>query len=342
MVGSPIGGALTRHAFLDGWRALAIVGVLIDHYVTARPINLGRFGVEMFFVLSGLLMADILFVRRMELPTFFWRRGSRVYPALIVFLVAMMVLVALGLTKITPVQFAAAFTFTYNYVQIWGGGRAAFIDHIWTLCIEEHTYLVLALVAVLTRRSPVAGALVCLALAAAAWANGLIQTLLGGDYYVVYWRSDVRGASILLGAAAYLLLRSVKVPTWTPVLLAVAAVALNFNSVPDPLKYSVGTACLAGVVVFLAQAPKVVVGALSSRPMALFGLWSFSTYLWQQPFSRIAPFPSNLVWVAAAVVVAFMSYTLVENPARAYLNRLREGFGARRATSEPRSVDRTA
>jgi hypothetical protein len=41
-------------------------------------------------------------------------------------------------------------------------------------------------------------------------------------------------------------------------------------------------------------------------------------------------------------VVAFMSYTLVENPARAYLNRLREGLGARRATSEPRSVDRTA
>jgi len=73
---------------LDGWRGLAILGVLFDHFVTKSGINLGRFGVELFFVLSGRLMAEILFVQKMPLD-FFLRRFSRVYPALFVFVLAM-------------------------------------------------------------------------------------------------------------------------------------------------------------------------------------------------------------------------------------------------------------
>ena len=57
-------------------------------FVTKSGINLGRFGVELFFVLSGRLMAEILFVQKMPLD-FFLRRFSRVYPALFVFVLAM-------------------------------------------------------------------------------------------------------------------------------------------------------------------------------------------------------------------------------------------------------------
>ncbi|MER8439084.1 hypothetical protein NKH36_02770 [Mesorhizobium sp. M1312] len=52
----------TRLAHLDGWRGLSIVLVLIGHFFPVPGINLGVMGVEFFFVLSGRLMAEILFV----------------------------------------------------------------------------------------------------------------------------------------------------------------------------------------------------------------------------------------------------------------------------------------
>lgn len=51
---------------LDGWRAAAIIGVLIGHFVQVPGFNAGRFGVELFFVLSGLLMAQLLFVKKLR------------------------------------------------------------------------------------------------------------------------------------------------------------------------------------------------------------------------------------------------------------------------------------
>jgi peptidoglycan/LPS O-acetylase OafA/YrhL len=56
-----------RLSYLDGWRGLAIICVLAGHFLFIKSFNLGPFGVELFFVLSGRLMADILFVFREDL-----------------------------------------------------------------------------------------------------------------------------------------------------------------------------------------------------------------------------------------------------------------------------------
>ena len=55
------------------------------HFAPLPGINFGRMGVELFFVLSGRLMAEILFVRRFPIPAFFRRRIARVWPALFLF-----------------------------------------------------------------------------------------------------------------------------------------------------------------------------------------------------------------------------------------------------------------
>src|SRR5690625_2047559 len=72
---------------LDGWRALAIVAVLIFHL---RPDILpgGFIGVDVFFVISGFLITTLL-VRelarhgRINLPRFWLRRARRLLPALV-------------------------------------------------------------------------------------------------------------------------------------------------------------------------------------------------------------------------------------------------------------------
>ncbi|MES0128269.1 acyltransferase [Mesorhizobium sp. M0029] len=166
--------ARARLAYLDGWRGLSIALVLIGHFFPVPGINLGVLGVEFFFVLSGRLMGEILFIERFPLKKFFKRRFSRIYPALLVFVTSAMI--GLSSTFIAFKWKAAltALTFTYNYAGILIT-RAGALDHIWSLCVEEHAYIILALISVaVTGRGNVVRLLVTLSLLA--MANGAIRT----------------------------------------------------------------------------------------------------------------------------------------------------------------------
>ena len=311
-----------RVRYLDGWRGWAILLVLFGHYFTSKGINLGRFGVELFFVLSGRLMAEILFVRNTPLSNFFPRRFSRVYPGL-----AVLALIVLGAALIFRhpdlklAQFASVLTFTYNYVDTWVG-HSAVLDQTWSLCVEEHMYILLGLLALLHKARPLPIAYVCASGALAAVVNGMIQTALGGNYYSVYWRTDVRGASILIGATLYLLLRDRKAPSaWLPSVLAAIGLLLNVNAVPDALKYSLGTGCLAAALVLFGRTTGAVMRVLEHPVLLRVGLWSYSIYLWQEPFYKVAgSFIHRLMILPVAIGVALISFYLVEQPARVYLN----------------------
>jgi peptidoglycan/LPS O-acetylase OafA/YrhL len=151
-----IAGAATRIKFLDGWRGLAIFTVLIGHFSPLDP-ELGSFGVELFFVLSGRLMAQILFEKKMALPIFFQRRFARVYPALVVLVIGLTLLSAvaaiLGKDRgIDVLSAVAALTFTFNYLPALGYPTSRTLEHIWSLAVEEHCYALLALLAIFRRR----------------------------------------------------------------------------------------------------------------------------------------------------------------------------------------------
>lgn len=72
--------------YLDGWRGVAIVLVLIGHFNDIGLVWLGPFGVMLFFALSGRLMCELLFIKKVELVTFFFRRFSRILPTFWLFL----------------------------------------------------------------------------------------------------------------------------------------------------------------------------------------------------------------------------------------------------------------
>lgn len=318
---------MTRVGYLDGWRGAAILGVLVGHFLTSRGLNLGRFGVELFFVLSGRLMAELLFVRQTPLKLFFPRRLSRIYPALFVFALAVFA-ASLSAANIrhSLVNFLAAITFTANYVRLWTH-LDGLTEHIWSLCVEEHIYVLLGLTAFIRRRVafPVAG--VCAGLAVLGMLNGAIQTFQGLSYYAVYWRSDVRGASILISVAVYLALRR-QVPAWlswqgAPVVLGLGALALNLDAVPDPIKYSLGTTMLAASLALMPTASGAVRRAFDNPVMVRAGVYSYSLYLWQQPFYKAAHgLKEHLLVLPAVFGVALLSFYFVEQPARTALNRL--------------------
>lgn len=319
-----------RDTSLDGWRGVAILGVLFDHFVTSHVLNLGRFGVEMFFVLSGMLMADILFVRRTPVGTFFARRFARIYPAMAVFATLVFLFaVATGLADVPAQAYASVLTLTANYVSVFWR-RTYDYDHIWSLCIEQHTYFCLGAIAALSRWRVGRPAVLTACLAGLAILDGAVFTWgFGWKYNAVYWRTDVRGASILIGAVAFMLVREPPASLrrwlaspWTSPVLAAAALALNVNLVPDPVKYSLGTVVVAICAACLSRAPAWFRGVFESRALVAVGAASYSIYLWQEPFNEVDDPSLRLKLLPLALLCGVVSYRCVETPARRALNRL--------------------
>jgi peptidoglycan/LPS O-acetylase OafA/YrhL len=220
-----------------------------------------------------------------------------------------------------------ALTFTYNYAGILVS-RAGALDHIWSLCVEEHAYIILALISVVvSRRARVVTLLV--ALSVLAIANGAISYwVFGMDFETAYWRTDVHIASILLSASICLLKADDRLPALlrgphVALAACVGAVVLFLNPVPTPMHYLFGVPLLALAINALDFSSRYLTGLLSSRPMAMLGLWSYSLYLWQQPFYKFVDEQGSapVLMLAGVFACALCSYYLVERPARAWLNR---------------------
>lgn len=314
---------------------MAILAVLLGHFGTSSGLNAGRLGVELFFVLSGRLMAEILFVRRTPLRQFFPRRVSRVWPALFFMALVSVIAGQVGIGDAGALNFIAAITFTTNYAAA-VGIRSGWLDHTWSLCVEEHIYIILGILAFLLKeKSYRFTTIVLLVLSGLAALNGLFQTIiLNRDYFEVYWRSDVRGASILVGAAMFLALRRadreyLRNPL-APVIFGMIGVILQVNVIPDPLKYTAGTACLAVAVALLPQLDRRLDRLLTTPKLLYIGMISYSLYLWQQPFYKAIE-PRPVIWQAlgeraglllGALCFAYLSYRYIEGPARKFLNRM--------------------
>jgi peptidoglycan/LPS O-acetylase OafA/YrhL len=317
----------TKHVdYLDGWRGGAILLLLVGHLealptISGHSFYTGRLGVECFFVLSGRLMAEILFVRQTPIGLFYWRRISRIFPALWLFLGALTFATVLyPRIDVTPLDALASAAFLVNYLPEYSGDNS--LGHIWSLCVEEHAYIFLSLIAIIDRRWKINVPLILALVSIICILNGAIQTWIGRDYPQVYLHSDVRAASILMSSALYLALKDFRPVGRAFGAVPLLAIGLGFavsmlHSIPDTIKYSVGTFLIALGLATLQWLWEPAKRFLSSAPMTYLGLWSFSLYLWQQPFS-IGEI--NSVAVSLVFAVSLTCYYLLEKPARKLLN----------------------
>jgi len=325
----------SRLAYLDGWRGLSILAVLVGHFIGSAFIDLGRLGVEMFFVLSGRLMAQILFVERFPLREFYRRRISRILPALIVFLaISCLVFRSDPYLGAKFKAAAASLAFIYNYLAA-AGHRSAIFDHTWSLCIEEHSYILLALLAWAVRRGKIALRPALLVGAALSMTDGALSSIvLKQDWFTAYWRTDTHIASILVSAWLFLTVRdfAARVPLWLSPVCAVLGMLTFTIGIPEYVAYSLGTTLLATAVATIDRAWIGFRTLLSVRAITTAGVLSYSVYLWQQPFYQIAvwklklPVSSAIWWAAPAIACGVLSYVFVEKPSRRWLNSLKYPF----------------
>lgn len=315
--------------YLDGWRGLAIGLLLVGHFFPVPGINLGAVGVNLFFVLSGFLMGRILFIDQVPLSVFYRRRISRILPAVFFFIAAILLAYTVLQRTIDWHESAAAAAFLNNYFPGKPGAAVMPFGHIWSLSVEEHSYVVLALAALAVRarvanaRAAV-GALTLLSVAAGAWYwHSYTGTRLHSERWM---RSEVSSFGILASSLLLLFFHGRKLPG-LPLLavpaLALLGLALHWWRMPLPVSTYAGVGAFALAINLLRAAPAPLHGMLSIAPLRRLGVWSFSIYLWQQPFylSAVHGGMPRAVALVLALGAGIASYYLVEQPARVWLNR---------------------
>jgi peptidoglycan/LPS O-acetylase OafA/YrhL len=303
---------------LDGVRALAVLSVLAFHEGLSW-IPGGFLGVDVFFVLSGYLITDLLVTRfrndgRVGLRTFWQRRARRLLPALALMLVTVTAAVAVfepGQSAALRPALVSAVTYTSNWWQALARqsyftlyGPPPPFEHLWSLAVEEQFYLlwplILAVVLAAMHR-PALRALV-------AWAGALASALIMFAIYVpksdpslVYYGTDTHASALMVGAALALTWPLAKVAAAAEpvrrrldvigaVGLAVLGWAVWHFSGADPLVYPFGlvlAAIAAGGLVLAATAPGRIGTILSWAPLRWLGVRSYGIYLWHWPVIAI-------------------------------------------------------
>jgi peptidoglycan/LPS O-acetylase OafA/YrhL len=348
---------------LDGLRGVAIALVLTLHSGYGLHFLGGGLGVDVFFVLSGFLITTLLLDERrrsgrIDLRAFYVRRVARLYPALVLMIVAA-VLSSATLPKHTLggvlLAALAVLTYTANLVASVSAGGLDGLDHTWTLSLEEQFYLFwpagLLLVARLRTRTAV---LVTLGATAASWASLVLWPGRSiGGIPQAYFRPDSRVGGLLLGCALAFVLTWVDAPRLAArrvvgigslAGLALVVVAAGHGSV-DYLRECVPAASVfsAALIAHLVSGGESVVGRLLAwPPLRWLGVISYGTYLYSGLINSATanavaswPLPAvALLRTGAAIVAATVSFGLVERPLRARARRWLATPGRQSGTSE--------
>ena len=138
-----------RISSVDIFRSLAIISVVIYHFNHQLPF--GFLGVDLFFLVSGLLVGGLLTKEfengnRINFFKFFLQRGFKIWPSYYAFLlfgglIALYFYHTTDSDQIIPIWDLKRYLFFYqNYTGLpfhWS------FDHVWSLCVEEHFYVLL-------------------------------------------------------------------------------------------------------------------------------------------------------------------------------------------------------
>jgi peptidoglycan/LPS O-acetylase OafA/YrhL len=303
---------------LDGWRAIAILGVMMIHdlpikvgpFSDVRFKGYGGYGVILFFAISGILICTRILeeeslVGRFRLRSFYIRRVFRIQPASMVYLGVIAVLMLMGVVRESWHYWRGALLFYANFLYHASerSGVGAFTGHFWTLSVEEHFYILLSLLLFFFRKHRIK---IFAVLILAIWVGQKLA------YHYGYFSDDVSNRRtywmilyLLIPSLLALLLRRQRIKTsverylhpWVAYLLTVCMMMLarllyvvhyggklwSFAVLGQQASYLFFGFSL-WIIASMLHAGSLTTRLLELAPLRYVGRLSYSLYLWHVLF----------------------------------------------------------
>ncbi|PJG47665.1 acyltransferase [Sphingobium sp. LB126] len=342
---SPAGGGQTALAYrrdIDGLRALAVLPVLFFH-LDLWPFSGGFVGVDIFFVISGYLIASII-ARELEegrfsLTGFYARRIRRIFPALFAMIavtiaVGSLILLpldyrALGMSAVATVLFSSNLYFARHSGYFGSAAEEAPLLHGWSLAVEEQFYILFPLLMLTAFR--VGGRfrllLGTLALLSFCTALLLVDRSPVAAFYLPFPRAWEFLGGALLGTGRMPALRSAVAAQFCALagLALIGWAILHFsNATVFPGAHALFPVLGAMLILHAGQAGSAVNRLLGSAVPVAIGRISYSLYLWHWPIIVFWTYRTDGDWrlreqmlvMLLSLAVAFLSWRFIEEPFR--------------------------
>lgn len=336
--------ALAYRPEIDGLRALAVVPVILFH--AGFDIARGGFvGVDIFFVISGYLIASIIMSEAragsFSIVNFYERRVRRIVPALLLMLAACLPAAWVLLTPQEMTTFSRSLVSVCLFSSnIFFSATSGYFDsaselkpllHTWSLAVEEQFYLFFPFLLVfLLRKSErrALQALIALAILSILLANWALPRYPSAAFYLL----PTRAWELFLGSFAAFYPNGPRLAGkgWQEIASAIGLLLILYaimsydRQTPFPGFYALAPTIGAVLIIIFARSRTIVGKLLGARALVAVGLLSYSAYLWHQPllaFARNVHF-GGLTTLSASVVVlatfpiAYFSWRFVERPFR--------------------------
>ncbi len=350
---------------LDGVRGTAILLVLLSHLIggygltspAARGLLLfchsGWLGVDLFFVLSGFLITSILLDHPRDHRywlDFFARRVLRIFPlyfgtlAIVFWVLPHLPACAPGVRELVPNQ-VWLWTFTTNLAAARGvffNSPGVYLEHLWSLAIEEQFYLFWPGIVYFCR--PPLLARVCLGIIIGSLTLRLVAAKLGIGDSMIFFATPFRLDGLAWGAfiAANRNRITELLPWARPVsitalagLILLAGYYRDLRTTPVELALtlSCGSAFFGAILILVLDGRSWLSAFFALRSLRLLGTYSFGIYILGsllQPHleswlstailatyvrpAALAPVLHFLAHVSVYLVVAALVHHLFEQP----------------------------
>ncbi len=343
----PAGGkaapVMGYRADIDGLRAVAVLSVVLYH-LGVPGITGGFVGVDVFFVISGFLIARIIHreivAGTFTLADFYERRARRILPAL--FVVVLLTIVGahfllppfeydgFGLSAAATMGFAANFHFKDAIDYFTTAAEFHPLLHTWSLAVEEQFYLFFPLVLIVLKKLRLPRLGILLLLVASFAASAILTATMPK---IAFYMLPFRAWELLIGAVLALEIVPRIRSRYGREVLGISGLALILAAVlffDKRLFFPGYVAALpvvgAAMVIHAGEGATSLAGRLLSTPPAVFvGVISYSLYLWHWPIlALLRQYRAGVTLCAGEMAAAFaaslvgasLSWWLVERPFR--------------------------